>query len=771
MQPVFLWRFLQSSLNVTTISLTAGASATIYSPYVLAFDAMDFSLEQGNNFGAVASVSVTLARNTFTNALLSGAQSGTAVEVDLAFYKGVNIPQADLMPMARFIFGGIGEITQAQFTVMLLADERKLKNLPLNRLVDVNLVPEQNKTAFIPLALGQFNGPAEGLNNRMFAAKGHDYLPCILANELYNADHTYSGVALKDIGEILVAENKVGTTTAPTTQRVYEYLDSFEVHSAIRGSTADANDAVYFNSWEYTNGSGDAYLPGGVTAGKIRLTKNRVISRLIEVDAPGNLINSTTAGSKFTWKNLSDSDPNNVTRLELGLSPARNFLTVGWGKKGSPSPVNPDHGYILGVITNGDKTTGGGTRVKFRTALVSNGVLSSTTEFIDITGSTTFPLAFPFGKRISSSAIGNGTFGGVGWNWDNVLLQIEVSGIPSGGTTQFVEFSSLGVDLAYLDENFAFKRATAVKFVRGSDLVRTLKVPGLGGKSASTQAHALQAAGLNPSAEYIWPTSFEFVAKTDKVIYADYNSATNINTAGFGGTLFAGPWMLYAILGDVLGFPAAQIDGLNFTRVADFFSIAYQVGALGIYIDRERAATEILRVIAFESNLLLFYGGEGVWKLAPKWKYITGAGYDAPVTQFADNSETYIVAGLKWAILEPVYNKFRALCRFDFALGQYVETVTNDQTGAVPNGKPFDDIELLYLRNTAAATAWLTNFVAFHTQRRRVVEFNTTLAAAHLELGDYIKVGHTALPDNIPTYQIVQIIYNSIGVFIRAISV
>jgi len=46
------------------------------------------------------------------------------------------------------------------------------------------------------------------------------------------------------------------------------------------------------------------------------------------------------------------------------------------------------------------------------------------------------------------------------------------------------------------------------------------------------------------------------------------------------------------------------------------------------------------------------------------------------------------------------------------------------------------------------------------------------IVEALLERGDeVVAFGHTALPDNIPTYQIVQIIYNSIGVFIRAISV
>lgn len=762
MQPVYLWNFTNASLKLSTISLTVsgtGTDAGIYSPYVLSFDEIDFSLENGHNFGGVGSVRVILARNATTDVFLSGGQTGTPVRVNMGFYKNAALPDADLMPMARFVFGGLSEITQAQFAVTLFADERKLKTLPLSRLTEDLIVPEQNRAVFIPLALGRFNAPTWTVNDPQFRAKGHNYLPCVLANAGYNASNTYNGVGRTDIGEMVVAENKVGSTAEPSAARLFQYLSELDTHVLVNYSTnaAQPTSSTVFDTWNYANTSGDIFLPASINAGRVRLTKDRYMTRLIEAEYSGNTVNDYSGGNNFNWKNLTDDSGNNVTRVQAGQNPARDLLIVRWEKRISPSPSNPQHGYLGFIVTDADKTTGGGTRIRIKHGRVDTGALDSAFSTFDITGATILPIYFSIHYSSGSAAIADTTFGAVGWNWDNIFIRLDVVGITST-TTQYAELATLGLELYYTDDLHTFKKAAAVKFSARNEIIGREKRKGVIPGTVDI---------YGPRREFLEVTSYTYLASPDTAVFADYTSTTSLNVFTIGwGEIFGAPWMVAAVLGDILGYASTEFDVNQFLKVSNFHQIDSQ---LAIYIDREWEAADLLRTIAFQGNLILFYSGDGRWKIQPKWRFISYSGQQTPL-QFSDVDAAYSPTNLIWNTVEPQYNKFRLLYQFDFARSKYFARLENDQSGAVPNGRPFPDIEGLFIRDYTTAHEWLDLvFIKYFNRRRRVVEFTTSLVASHLELGDFIKVAHNALPDNTPVYQIIQIRYGPSTVFIKAV--
>lgn len=758
MKPVFLWDFNLATpiyLSTKLMHKAPASGGATYLPLILDFDEIYFALEQGQNFGTLGSCAVIIARQTATVPLLGGGVVGIPVAVDLVFDKDTDVQSADLMPMARFVVGGITNINQGAFTVELVADERLLVTLPKTKFADVNVVPENNKRARVPLALGDFtfDGAAD---HRLFRSRDKNYLPNLLANELYNNPVTYGSFSRTDIGEHIVAEASAATTG----NRFYQYIDSWDT-LALVATNANSPSLSPTNTFGYTNSTGDIFSPSS-TVMKFRSTTDRLISRIVECEVPGNLINDAASGSKFTWRNCSDDDGANVTRMELGLSPARDILMLGWNRKGTPATNRPTVGWLSFYITGADTTTGGGTRLSVQTARISDGILSGVVQ-INMGSGITFPYIVTIGQYNSGSTIGSGTFGGVGWDWDTVFLKIAISGITSS-STQWAEIGAIGIELLYTDDNAAFKKTTATKLVRGT-LIRT--------KSGDLQVVDLPPfmGHFFPKVSAIRPTKTEFVAQSDRVMFADVHSVYTLSTA-FSFTNYSGPYCLYAILRDVLGYGEAGLDGITFEHTDNAQQNAVTVTTLGVYLDKETAATEFLRNVAFNSHCLLFRSGDGKWKCAPKLRWITYAGFSAPITQFSDAAGDYIITGLTWRILPPVYNKFKINYGYDYARGRYVLSSENDQSGTIPNGRPMEEIELPYIRRDfLGASHWLPEFVRFYNVNRRVVSFTTSLAATPLELGDYIKVNHKALPDNTPVYQIMEIAYGKLTVRITAIEI
>lgn len=768
MSPVFLWRFINAGLFLSTVSFTVTNNPPLepnddYLPYILNFAPVEFGLETGGNFGSIASCSVTLARVTATNALLTNVQANTPVEVDLAFYKNANILKADRMPIGRFIFESVTDITQAQFTVNLIADERKLITLPKTRFADVSVVPDDNKKEYLPIILGDFRNANSGTNgNPAWEAKDHNCAPCLLANDIHNSSAVYGVDTRTNIGEWIAGETLVGNGSNITIAKVYQYDSGMDILIPAELQRTISPYGIS-NAFQTFNVTGESFAPSSRVA-KIRMSADRYAARICEIDAPTNTLTDQVAASKYVWKNCTDEDTTNVSRVEAGHTPAYNILAVGWLKEGALSttnspPTNPLLAWYHFWITNGDKTTGGGTRLTVKAALRSNGVLDSGFQ-IDITSTTTFPYYVVAGPITSATTVGNTTFASIGWNWHLVYLQITCTGVTTT-STQFAEFGSVGVEFACLDD--IVKRTINSTTQKGILLGKN--------KNVFFPNPPKFWRSFYPQAEGVVPTKTEFVTGTTRNVFADFYgpTATTTNPTLFTD-IWSPAWMAYAFLTDILGYSTAQIDETGFAH-QDNFNQAFNPIHLGIVIDAPRSAQDILRDIAFQGNALLFYSGEGKWKLQPRARYLIDGGFSAPITQFSDTASDYIIRNLTWQKIEPEFNFFRVKYLYDYARTVFAKQYEKSYTGTLPNNRAMDDIEAFYLRDATSTQNFLDIYSGFLTKTKRLISFETTLAASVLELGDYIKASHVALPDNTPRYQINKISYTDDIVKIEALEV
>lgn len=769
MQPVFLWRFT-GTLYLSTISITVDQPTLpddTYLPYVLNFTPVIYRLEESGNFGSVSSCEVTLARNATTDALLSGNKANTDVAVDLAFYKGAAIPAADLMPIARFIFEGVSAITQASFTVRVVADERKLVTLPRNRFADVSVVPDENKKALLPIILGDFRNANSGASgNPAWEAKDHNCAPCQLANDIHNSTSVYGGIDTRtNVGEWIIGETEVGDGSTHTVAKVYQYDSGLDVLVPAEYQRTITPYPIA-SAFTVSNVTGEVFAPSARVT-KFKMSADRYMTRVCEIDAPTNLLDNQTAASKYNWKNCCDEDTTNVSRVEAGLTPARNILALGWLRQGQLSPngtppTNPNLAWYHFWITNADKTTGGGTRLTVKAALRSNGTLDSGFQ-IDITSSVTFPYYVVAGPITSSTTVGNTTFASIGWNWHLVYLQITCGGVTST-STQFAEIGSVGIEIACLDD---IVKRTTVSTVRKGVQIGQAFIP--------DPPKFLYYLGYNigPQIEKVLPTRTQYVAGSNRNVFADFFGPTVTTTSPSlpWAEIWSAPWHTYAILTDVLGYGSAQIDETGFLRTEDSLSSDGAV-LLGIVVEQPTSAIDVLRQINFQGNTLLFYSGDGRWKIMPRARNQVSGTYGNPtVLQFSDTAQDYIVGNLVWNKIESEFNYFKVKYLYDYARTNYYGEYIKDLTGALPNGRPEDDIEALYIRNATAAQRFLDTYTAFQTKVKRYLRFDTSLAAAILELGDYIKVSHAALPDNTPRYQITGITYATDKISIEALEV
>lgn len=775
MRPVFIWRFT-GSLNVSTINLTIDNPVVddVYLPYVQNFTPVIYRLEENGNFGSVGSCEVTLARNATTDALLSGNKANTDVAVDLVFYKDAAIPSfpvpADIMPIARFIFEGVTAITQSSFTVRVIADERKLVTLPRTRFADVSVVPDENRKGLIPIILGDFRNANSGSSgNPAWEAKDHNCAPCQLANEIHNSVSVYGGDNRTNVGEWIIGETKVGDGSTHTVAKVYQYDSTQDI--LIPAEYQDLSPATHAtaNAFTVSNVTAQVFAPSSRVT-KFKMSADRYATRICEIDAPTNLLTDETAGSKYNWKNCCDEDTTNASRVEAGHTPAYNILAIGWLKQGALSsvdlpPTNPTLAWYSFWITNADKTTGGGTRLTVKSALRSNGTLDSGFQIDITTAVTSFPYYVVAGPISSTTVIGNTTFASVGWKWHQVYLQITCTGVTTT-STQFAEIGSIGVEFGCLDD--IVKRATNFVTRKGVQIGQTF-IP----DTAKFYYNFFSAHG-GTQGEKILPTRTQYVAGTNHNVFADFIGPTTMTTSpGLGwANAWTATWHNYAILTDILGFSSTQMDDTVFLRTDDFLSVLGGEVGMGIVIQNPTSAVDILRQINFQGNTILFYSGEGKWKIAPRGRFLISGLYgNAPTTQFSDSAQDYIISNLTWEKIESEFNYFKVKYLYDYARTNYYGEYIKDLTGTLPNGRAADDIEAIYIRTLAAATSFLDNYAAFQTKVKRLVKFDTSLAASILELGDYIKVNHPAIPDNTPRYQITAISYSTEKVSIEALEI
>jgi hypothetical protein len=263
---------------------------------------------------------------------------------------------------------------------------------------------------------------------------------------------------------------------------------------------------------------------------------------------------------------------------------------------------------------------------------------------------------------------------------------------------------------------------------------------------------------------------------TGQPLYADVNGPSTItgdpgiSWQNPGGTP---PWQVYGILKNILGFATTEIDQNGFERIDNFLFNTGNSFNFSVLVKDPIKATELLRLMASQCDCSIFYGADGVWKMMPHAQYLTliFPSYNAPVTQFSDSTADYIIQGLDWWIIEPQYKKHKVRYQYDYARNDYFGELTKDDSATVPNGIDAPAYEAQYIRESNTAQELLNRLSAFYRKKRRSVTFNTTLAAAHLELGDYIKVNHAALPDNTPRYQIQAIEYSGATIKITAMEI
>lgn len=760
--PVFLFRFSNPALKVSTARASVD-NGDSYEPWVLSFDPALFSVEPFGHLGALGTLAVTLARNATTDVLLGATSYALqAVQVDAAFIPSnlSVIAAADLVPVARMVFGQVKRADQAEIEVELWNDETKLLRIPRRKLSSTALVvPEENKNVILPILIGDFRKAATS-NDEFYRCRSENYAPLVLADELYRASQTYGPFSKTNLGKHIICENDVGSGTDPVVNQVFEYFPEIERFGFVGTVNDSGGSPTYLDvaTWLGDNIQSEPFAPSGVFVARVRLTADRNLYRLGEVDGPTNELNDSSGATNYIWKNSCDADESNYAELRLGQSPVRTRLALSFLKRGNLSASFPRYLFQYLEVKNAEKVAGGGTRLLVRIATVSNGGFSGATA-IDIISSTTLPAVYVVGPWLGGDAIDtNGTtLSQIGWGFENIVVRLEITGVTSQAG-QFANIGFYGIELQWVDAQAQFLKARrSIEAIEGEmrprkywwepKIVRTNR--------RVWQVNDVYAAGRKKIfADVTGPRSFAA-------------SPTNPDGLSFTHASF----VLAGLLCDVLSYPYSEVDGANLKRVQLF----YPSCDMSFFLQNETDALEVLKSVCQQFNVILFRSSSGVWKIVPRNSYLTIASpsFSAPVTAFGDAKVDYLVEDLQIEKIEPVYNKFTVHYQYDWAREKFAAESTVDYSGTFPTGQEMPPVEAPHLRTSTAAAALAAQLRDYYGKAHKLLRFRSSAAAAIIEPGDYVTVEHAALPTQnpLPKYQVTDVEYYKDAVWLTALEV
>lgn len=767
--PIFLFG-LPNSIKVSTVKAKVGSGVfTDYLPYVLSIEGAEFAIEQSGHVASLSALRIILARNSTTETFITTTLYAQApVTIDMAFYPGNDyaaIDPADLVPVARMVIGQILRADQSAIEIELWNDERKLSRIPKNKLSSSSLVvPQENKLAILPLLIGDFTkatGDA-GSNDEFYRCLSENYVPLLLADEIYRASQSYTPFTKTNIGKWILCENDVGNGTDPVINKVFEYFEELQRHALVGTVNDSGGSPTYADvaTWLSDNPQSEPYVPSGVYVARVRKTSDRNLYRIGEVEGPTNELNDYTGGSSYIWKNACDADESNYAELRLGQNPVRTRLAISFSKRGNLSGSFPRYLFWYLEVKDAEKTAGGGTRILVRTALISKGGNFTGSTAIDIISSTTLPAVYLVGPVTTVDGGGPTSFSAIGWGFEDLIGRLEIT-FPGGGSAQgqFAKIGFFGAEIQWNDEQASFlKERRAGEVLEGE---------------WSSESREFMGSGVQRRTKRYWYVN-DILAASRKRIFADVTgprsfAASPSNPDGLSFTHAS--FVVAALLCDVLGYTYSEVDGPGIKRWQLFAPDC----SMSFLQQIEADSLEVLRNVCQQVNLLLFRSASGVWKVMPRNSYLTNSSpsYSAPVTAFGDTKNDYIVKNLEVSKVEPIYNKFTVRYKYDWAKRDFTAETTVDYSGTFANGRPMPPVEANFIRTSAAATFLANALRDYYGKAHRRVRFQTSAAASILELGDYITVEHPALPTEnpLPKFQITAIDYGPNDLQIDALEV
>jgi hypothetical protein len=699
-----------SSILLSDRPVTIGSD--VYNPWLKTVPAIRYSLPLLPGLGRLADCELEIGRNSTTDNLLTGTVAGKKVQI-WQWFEG--LADADKLPLANLVSQEIVDVTQSTFTLRCISPETKLKQrIPTKDLnkTDFPNMPDSNLGIPRPIVFGNFK------YEKLDGSKYHGSDTALSPQEEY--------IWCKKPHRVGVPAFWIDMKASPGTPDkkkliVHESADALAILTDISTELGGQELLKYYSEpqlYGFSRNENATSWPGKCWTAVNVSARSQVERNVYQTG------DTTTGGQFMTLYKLGDrsGSANTVTDYQdaLDLDPATTAALSG--------------SLILEVEFDGSGTILGEGKKRYICFTVGTLAAGVTIEVWDSNGGAytsrgtiSGPFTGPLYKEfLTTYWTDNETF----FLMRNYKVKLTITG--GSGT-----IDGLAAKLIFVDMD-------------DTTLLRWTKW---------TMEH-----WANNQPKYKEVTRQGNYSNV--FFYLTKGLDVNIDSKSYDyrHPVFPIQYILRSILGYTsaeMGYASIGASYLYLTNSAPFSNTWLRFANA---INDFRTGEEIIGDLAVQMGCWLWWGAEGFWQLIP-------CNYSNMLTTsiriFSDSKADVTLSGsiinpmsnFKWQRIDRIYNRFEFNVDFEFATGKYRNRIVYDQINKTELATSVSDYghESIYPLQDYSwyrDSLQVDNFyqIVKHFKDPGIeIEFDTTLCASHLEVGDNLKVDHIAQTWAVPT--------------------
>lgn len=210
--------------------------------------------------------------------------------------------------------------------------------------------------------------------------------------------------------------------------------------------------------------------------------------------------------------------------------------------------------------------------------------------------------------------------------------------------------------------------------------------------------------------------------------------------------------IVYAVLKSIAGLPsmpdpASELDEVQMDSIYEEMGTSWEFGR---FLENPMNIKELLRDCLQSANLFLFRGADNKFKIV-RYNKVKA---NSDITFTDGDASVYLMKDFCWGFTDSFFNQFNLEFHWDANKNEYREKYTKDRTNDSDLQTVYERyseteieypyVESRWINSLAVMELYYAELKSYWSRLKVWVEFETSLVGCLLELGDTIKIDHSA---------------------------